>query len=169
MKTILYMTISLDGYIARTDGNMDYGLPASWDSYFNFCKRTGNLIIGRKTYDVMTKDEFAVGCLYVVMTKKPVVEPKIKNVIFFEGTPQEAIEMLKARGFGSVGLGGGGKLNSAFLNAGLIDEMIIDIEPVVIGQGIKIFPETTAEFKFELIDDNRLSGDEMQLRYKVKK
>jgi dihydrofolate reductase len=169
MKTILYMTISLDGYISRLDGSVDYTLPGTWDSYFTFCKHHGNLIIGRNTYDVMTPDEFVKGCFYIVMTKKPVVESKAENVIFFDGSPKEALELVKSKGFGVAGLGGGGKLNSSFLNSGLVDELLIDIEPIVLGKGIKIFPETNDEFKLELIDDNRLTGQEMQLRYKIKK
>jgi len=59
-------------------------------------------------------------------------------------------------------------LNSAFMKAGLVDEIVINIEPYVLGRGIKIFSEETFENKLQLIKVTKLNGI-VQLHYKIEK
>jgi dihydrofolate reductase len=168
MTVTLYMTISTDGFICRNDGSVDYALEGTWNSYFKFCKETGNLIIGKNTYDVMPKNEFIEDCAYVVMTKSVPKVPKIKNIVFTDKSPAEVIRMLNNKGYQKIGLGGGGKINSSFLNEGLIDEIILDVQPIILGEGMKIFPETEIQKSLELIKTKQLSDREIQIHYRVK-
>ena len=64
---------------------------------------------------------------------------------------------------------GGGELNSSFMKENLVDEMYIDIEPLVFGKGIKVFADAVFEKKLELIETKKFSPNEIQLHYKVKK
>jgi len=169
MKVILYMTISIDGYICKKDGSVDYTLGGTWNSYFEFCKKNRNLIIGKNTYNIMPPDEFINECLYVVMTKFAPKQPKIKNIIFTDKSPIEVIKLLCDKGYKNICVGGGGMINSSFLNDGIIDEIILDIQPVILGEGIKIFPNTKIQNNLKLIETKQLSEQEIQLRYRVKK
>ena len=84
-------------------------------------------------------------------------------------SPQEALQILQNQKFKTVLICGGGKLNSSFMKEKLIDEIYLDIEPVFLGTGIKLFTDAEFETKLKLIDVKRLSKDEVQLHYKVKK
>lgn len=168
MAVILYQTLSLDGFIARGDGSVDYTLKGTWKSYFDFCKSVKVLVIGKNTYDIMPSTEFVKGCLYVILTHNVPKHPKIKNSLFTDKSPKEIIAMLRKKGYKHIGIGGGSKINSLFLNENLIDELIIDVEPVILGSGIKLF-DKVSEKKFELIKTTKLSKQEMQLHYRVLK
>jgi len=74
---------------------------------------------------------------------------------------------MKAKGFKEVLLGGGSYTNATFLREGLIDEIIIDIEPFIFGKGIKLFAESQQELKLELIKTEKLSKDTIRLHYNV--
>ena len=168
MKVVLYMTITSNGFIAHEDGTVDYALKGAWKSYTNFFKKTGNMIIGKNTYDIMPKDEFIPECLYLVLTKNPPKEKKGKNIVFTDKSPKEIISMLKKKGFKTIGVGGGGQINSLFLREGLLDEIIFDVEPVILSKGLPIFPSIVADCHLELLSTKKLSKNEIQLCYKVK-
>jgi riboflavin biosynthesis pyrimidine reductase len=62
---------------------------------------------------------------------------------------------------------GGGKLNGSFMKEGLIDDIYLDVEPTILGNGIKLFGDRELEKKLRLIGMKRLSRNEIQLHYKV--
>jgi len=68
-----------------------------------------------------------------------------------------------------VVVAGGGKLNASFLKEGLVDEIYLDVEPIAFGKGIKLFDDEDFEVNLELIEVNKISQNEIQLHYKVKK
>lgn len=84
-------------------------------------------------------------------------------------SPPEALSFLRREGFSQAPVCGGGKLNSSFMKANLIDEIYLDIEPVLLGKGIKLFADAEFETKLELMKVKKLSKDEVQLQYKVKR
>ncbi len=168
MKIILYMAITANGMISKEDGETPW-LETEWKSYNSTVKKFGNLIIGRKTYDLMKGDEFSgLGDpTIVVLTTGKNLKPA-KNIIFVN-TIQQALDVLKKKGFKTALVGGGGKLNSAFMKDGLVDEIYLDIEPLIFGKGIKLFADAKFEASLELIGIKKLSKNEIQLHYKVKK
>jgi riboflavin biosynthesis pyrimidine reductase len=64
---------------------------------------------------------------------------------------------------------GGSTLNSAFTKRGLIDEVIVDVNPAVIGDGIPVFAVTYFELKLKLLNVEKISDDIVELHYQVKK
>lgn len=168
MAVVLYMSVSADGYIARNDNTVDYTQKGTWKGYFEFCKSMKVLVIGKNTYDVMPATEFMKECFYVVLTHHIPKIPKAKNLMFTDKSPKEIIAMLRKKGYKNIGVGGGAKVNSLFLNDNCIDELIIDVEPVILGSGIKIF-DRVSEKKLELMKTTKLSKQEIQLHYKVLK
>ncbi len=170
MKTILYMAITANGFIARTDGNTDWTSEETWnESYFKLLKRTGNLIIGHNTYDIMPPKEFLPEVLYIVLTKGKPLKKKVPNVIFTNQTAKEVLKMLSDKGFEEICIGGGSIINSSFIKENLIDEIILDVEPIVFGKGIQLFAPEDFEYKLKLLSVKNLNKNTVQLHYKVLK
>ena len=92
------MGISLNGYIAKEDGSTPWS-EEEWDSYSKFVKKVGNLIIGRRTYEIMNKnkDFEKIGDPFVVVCTSKIMENK--GDVFFVKSPQEAINLLKKKDF----------------------------------------------------------------------
>ncbi len=168
MKVVLYMAMTANGMIATEDDNTPW-LKAEWKSFEAAQKKAGNYIMGRRTFDVsLTANCFPYHGLNIVMTKQKIDNKWGDNVVFVK-TPQEAINVLKNKKFKTAFLGGGGQANAAFMKENLVDEIILDIEPMIFGKGIKLFAEGDFQSKLKLIGIKKLSKDEIQLRYKVVK
>lgn len=92
-----------------------------------------------------------------------------KGFLFTDNKPKEIIEMLGKKGFKKVVVAGGSILNNSFMKDGLIDELFLDVEPMVFGQGIPLFSPSDFEFKLELLGVKNLSKETIQLHYEVVK
>lgn len=170
MKVTCYMTISLDGYIAGEDGATPWSDDA-WSSYAALVKSKGNLIIGRRTYELMEAagDEFAkIGHPFTVVLSENREAPPHSKVMFVK-TPDEALAMMRSQGFTEVILGGGGTTNGSFLKSGLIDELVLDVEPQLLNSGQRLFGSEPAVCILTLVGSERLGNKIARLRYRIKK
>lgn len=167
MKVILYMAMSLNGIIAKKDDDTSWISKEEWNSYSAAVRKAKCLIVGRRTYDILTKQpefsEFEKVKVVVVSEKS---KPKLvdKNHIISK-SPEEAIDLLK--NYSEVIVAGGGILNNSFLEKRLINEIFVDIEPIIISQGIHIFNGKSIENNLKLIGQKMISDNEIQLHYKV--
>ena len=171
MKLILYMAMTVNGFVATEEGDTDWVSPEDWDRFKKIAKETGNVIIGRTTYEAMIEEKTfpLADCLNVVMTREaPPVEP-IKNVIFSDKSPEEVLEDLAKQGFESALLAGGGELNGSFMADGLIDEIYLTVEPIAFGEGVKLFGSGFFRRDMELLGVEKISDSEVQLHYAVKR
>ena len=82
-------------------------------------------------------------------------------------SPREIVEILEEKGFDSAFLIGGGQLNSSFAKEELLDEIYVDVEPLIFGQGIQIFKESDFEFELKLLGVKKLNENTVQLHYQV--
>ncbi len=105
----------------------------------------------------------------IVLTNNSSLKIHNQEFVSLAQSPSEAINILKQQGFETIMVCGGGKLNSGFMKENLIDEIYLDVEPIVLGQGIKLFADKDFERKLELIETKNLSQNEIQLHYKVLK
>ena len=169
MKTILYMGISANGYIAKTDGNSEWTSEEDLKGFYEQSKKAGNIIMGKNTYLAALQYGYFPfpDSLNVVVSHKQIENKWGDNVIIMDKPPKEILAMLEQKGFTAAFLAGGGQLNASFVKEGLIDEMYLDIEPLILGQGIKIFADADFEFWMELIDFKKLNINTIQLHYKV--
>ncbi len=138
MKVVLYMAISVNGMIAKSNDDTSWISKKGWDSYSSSVRTAGCLIVGRRTYHILTKQpefsEFKDVKLIVVSHEDfPTLAP---NHIVAH-SPKEALELLK--NFKEVVVAGGGILNASFLAENLVDEIYLDVEPIILGEGIPIF------------------------------
>ena len=84
-------------------------------------------------------------------------------------SPDDAMVKVRDAGIKQVILAGGGKLNASFAEQGLIDEVILNIEPVLVGEGRNIFAEKVFDINLRLLNTKKLDADIVQLRYVVEK
>lgn len=164
------MATTANGMIAKPDDSTPW-TDKEWKSYSAFVKKAGNVILGNKTYKLMLEDNSLKKLgdpTVIVLSSYPKPEEVKNKNHFFVDTPQKALEILKKKGFKTVVIGGGGKLNSVFMSEELVDEIYLDVEPLLFGKGIKLFKDADFEASLELLDVKKLSKNEIQLHYKVK-
>ena len=164
------MAITANGMIARENDDTSWVSPMEWESFSSMIQKAGNMIIGRRTYEVMLRNkEFKkLGSVNVlVLSRKKALNIPPKNVRIVQ-SPQKALNFLLEQNSKTALICGGGRLNSSFMKERLIDEIYLDIEPVILGTGIKLFADAEFEKKLELLGVRKLSGNEVQLHYKVK-
>lgn len=143
-KTILNLAISLDGFIADEDGGYDWIQPAgdpslntkiAW-SHGEFVKGISAVVMGRRCYDQGFHRDYADKQVYVI-TSRPGADDG--NVHFIHGDVCAAISALRQRVDGDIYLFGGGIAIDPLLKAGMIDEYIVGIIPIILGKGIPLF------------------------------
>jgi len=166
-KVLVYIASSLDGYIARENGEIDW-LPETTESgYDAFYKSVDTVIMGKTTYDqVLTFGE------YPYKDKKSFVftsstQNKDENIEFVSD-----VEKFVKDGFPGAGeniwLVGGAQIIASFLNQGAIDEIIISVIPILLGKGIPLFKNIENETKLEFV--KTVKYDQLvDLYYKVLK
>jgi len=167
MKVILYMAITANGMIAKENDDTPWS-QEEWESYARKVKECGNLIIGRKTFEVTDKNDFKkIGNPFVVVVSSKKLS--ISKGAVFENSPEQALTLVKEKGFSQALICGGGGNNTSFMKAGLVNEIYLDVEPFIFGKGIPLFRPEEFEYKLELLEVNKLSSQTIQLHYKVLK
>lgn len=170
MKTILYMGISPNGYIAKENGDSEWTSEEDLQGFYSQSKKAGNIIMGRNTYQSAIDYGYFPfpEAVNVVMTHQPLENKWGDKVIVTDKSPKEVLEMLSEKSFNEAFIAGGGKLNSSFMKDGLIDEIYLDVEPLLLGKGIPVFALEDFEYELELLEVSKLSEQTVQLHYKVK-
>ena len=143
MKASVFVGTSLDGFIARANGDFDF-LPTNGGEphgYAEFMATVDALVIGRKTFEtVLSMDTWPYGVkpVFVLSTRPLAPAPRGVLVERLSGTPAEIVSQLTDRGVQHAYVDGGMTIQS-FLQAGLIQRLIITRVPVLIGDGIPLF------------------------------
>jgi len=173
-KVIVYIAASLDGFIADRDGGvgwLDDIDPSEADGdfgYVEFYDAVGSLIMGRATYDqVLTFGAWPYPGrpTYVFASNPPTGNHP--NVELVSGDLKGFVDGLKMRSEQNIWLVGGGKLIASFRSQSLIDEYIITIIPVLLGDGIPMFPGNQTPGELRLVDVKWFNSGLAQLKYVV--
>ena len=165
-KVILGLGISLDGYIARPDGSVDFLFMPKDYSMGEFFKTIDTAVLGRKTYD----DGLKMGGSFTGKTKYYVFSKTIppgerNNVTFTNDSPSALIAEIRKRPGKNIWLMGGGELIREFLKEDLVDELYIGVVPTLIGEGIPLFPSGYPQREFDLIENKTYSEGMIAFRY----
>lgn len=168
MKIILYMAITINGFVAGENDDTSWVSREDWDSFRKVATRVGNVIIGRRTYEIMSDkgelDNFKDLAVVVVTNRDLAGLPKFAVTA---KSARDALEKLQSKGFEKVLVAGGGGLNSSFLKEKLIDEIYVDVEPKILGKGVPLFKQNDINQKLKLLEVNKLSDNTVQLHYLV--
>jgi dihydrofolate reductase len=166
-KVILGLGISLDGYIARPDGAVDFLFMPKDFSMGPFFKTIDTALMGRKTYDVAKKmggGDFGPMVSYVFSRTLPPGERD--GLIFTNDGVASLVGRLRKRRGKHIWLMGGGELIRDFLKADLVDELYIGVVPVLIGEGIPLFPSGFPQRNFALVKNESFSKGLIALTYR---
>lgn len=166
MKVTLYMAITANGMIADHDDEANFLTPLEAASYCSIVRKAGCLIVGRRTYHILTKQpeyqEFKDAKLVVVSHDDvELVDPRHAVA----RSPKEAVNILSE--FPEIIIAGGGVLNAAFIADDLVDEIYLDVEPAILGDGIPLFKGKSFQKDLVFLGHKMLSDNEIQLHYKV--
>lgn len=161
MRIILPAVMSADGRITKGDIGQAHYWSSKEDAVFftSLVKKHTALVMGRKTYEVVqptpTPDK-----LRLVLTSHPeaFTEAAIPGSLeFMTASPQAVVDYLEQQGHSEMLLVGGSPVHAAFLQAGLVDELYLTVEPVLFGKGLPLV-EGSLEVELELQEVTRLNA-----------
>ena len=183
-KLTLGLANSLDNYIARKDGGFDW---LHWSKEVaeisaKFMKTVDALLIGRKTFEVMlaSGQTSYPGAKNYVFSRSKKKREALKKKLAAKKKPDRNVEIVaedaakfvselkKRKGKGIV-VFGGGELAKSLFEADLIDEVVLNIHPVLLGSGIPLFHEMKQQIDLELLECKVLKGGYLAVTYRVKR
>lgn len=170
-KVILYIATSLDGYIAKPGENLDFLRMVEQEGqdygYGAFIETVDTVILGRKTYDwVMTQVPafpHADKDAYIITRT---ARPSEGKTHFYTGALPALIGRLKSEPGQNIFIDGGAEVVHALLQDDLIDEFIISVIPVLVGDGTMLFKSGRPEVPLTLVSVQSFAKGLVQLHYK---
>ena len=167
-KVVLGVGITVDGYIARPDGAVDFLFMPKDYSMAPFFKRVDAALMGRKTYEMGLK--LGGGKLYNYGMKCYVFSKTLGNIghqdfAVVNEPLKPFVEALRKKKGKDIWLMGGGELTRAFLREDLVDELYLGVVPTLIGEGIPAFPSGFPQREFALTETKTYSKGLIALRY----
>lgn len=169
-KISVYIAMSIDGYIARKDGGLDwlnYGHIGDEDYGFKkFIDNIDALILGRNTYEIVSSfDEWPYKDKRVIVLSNTLKNVR-KEAELFCGHLTHLASKLYSEGIKHVWVDGGITV-SKFLEAGLVDDLTISIIAVALGSGIPLFSPIDKEHQFRLLSTKSYPSGLVQLKYEM--
>ncbi len=174
MDAAVFIATSLDGFIARPDGSLDWlnDAAAGGDDYgfAAFMDSVDALVMGRNTFEfVLTTGAWAYGeTPVIVLTHRELVLPAglPGRVETRNASPEALAKELSARDITSVYVDGGSTIQS-FIRAGLVNRIIITRIPILIGSGIPLFGALDTDLQLELVRVDSYPNSWTQVEYAV--
>jgi dihydrofolate reductase len=181
MKTQYYTATSLDGFIATEDDSLEWlfqlGNPDE-SSYPGFISEVGALAMGSTTYEWMMRNADLVAAESGspwpysqpawVFTSRELPGIEGADIRFVKGDVRQVhSEMREAASSGNIWIVGGGDLAGQFYDAGLLDEMIIQLGSVTLGKGKPLFPRKVLSSNLRLVSVHQVGSSMVELRYEI--
>ena len=172
MKASVFIATSLDGFIARANGDLDW-LPAGGGEphgYDEFIASVDALVIGRKTYETVLAFEiwpYGQKPVFVLSTRALAPAPTGAVVERMSGDPAGIVSQLAERGVRHIYVDGGITIQR-FLRAGLLQRLIITRIPVLLGVGIPLFGDLPHDIWLEHVTTRAFAGGLVQSEYVVR-
>lgn len=181
MKTQYYTATSLDGFIATEDDSLDWLFPLgdlNDTGYPAFIEGVGALAMGSATYEWMLRhadkvaDETGAAWPYTqptwVFSSRRLPTVAGADIRFAQGDVRPVhAAMRDAAGSQNIWIVGGGDIAGQFFDAGLLDELIVQVGSVTLGQGKPLFPRRVTHPPFRLVSVRQLGTGFAELRYEV--
>jgi dihydrofolate reductase len=170
---IVHIGTSADGYIARPDGDLEWltsrPAPKGFYGMDAFMKSVDTKLLGRKTYEASLRmgAKFDSKDRYIVFSRHPRPADAPSGVEFVNGGIGQFVGRLREQPGKDIWLMGGGELIASFLDERAIDEFVISVAPVFIGDGIPLIARRHRHVHLELQSVERFEDGLVQLRYRV--
>ncbi|MEX0739528.1 MAG: dihydrofolate reductase family protein [Pseudohongiella sp.] len=174
MGNHVYIATSLDGYIADSNGGLDwlYSVPNPQNSdlgFVEFIDGIDAIVMGRVTFETVCGFggdwPYPKPTFVLTSTLDTVPTNLDENVELISGSPLEVTDKLNKRGFKDLYIDGGKTIQS-FLQAGLVDDLIISTLPVLLGGGATLFGKLSNKLQLSHIHTDVLLGEIVQSRYR---
>jgi dihydrofolate reductase len=171
MKASVFVGASVDGFIARANGDFDF-LPADPEphGYDEFIASVDTIVIGRNTFEIVLKfDAWPYGDKrVVVLSSHPIDLSVVKGGVVeqMDGEPAEIVARLEATGARHLHIDGGITVQR-FLRAGLIQRLIVTRVPVLIGDGIPLFGALPHDVRLEHVSTRSFPSGLVQTEYRL--
>lgn len=169
-KVIVYIAMSLDGFIAKKDDNIDFLNAVEEEGqdygYNDFIKTVDTVIMGRRTYDKVLS--FGIGFPHAdkdtyIITRT--ARAPVDKINFYTGDLQKLVNLLKSKSGKNIFVDGGGLVIQELLKNNLVDEFYISIIPTLLGAGIPLFDVGRAELNLKLVSSKAFNKGLVQLHY----
>jgi dihydrofolate reductase len=173
-KVIVHIATSADGYIARTDGDLDWltarPAPAGFYGIAAFMQSIDTMVIGRKTYEASLRmgATFDSTSRTVVFSRRPRPKDAPPSVEFTDEAIGAFVNRLRHSQGKDIWLMGGGEIIASFLDAQAIDEFVISVVPIFIGDGIPLIARRHLHVPLSLRSTEKFEDGVVQLHYAVR-
>ncbi len=176
-KVTLHMVASLDGFIAKKDGDMSWfespdhyekGTDLSDDDVQKFLDGIDCYVMGSHTYELALKLGWPYGNKPVIVLTSRTLQSDKPEVEFRSGDVVELVNDLKTR-YSNIWMVGGADLTKQFLRLDLVDEIVMSIMPIVLGDGVLFFDYIGRELRLRLKDMMAFKNGMVELTYEVPK
>lgn len=173
-RVILFIAVSLDGYIAGEDGDIGWlssvERPGEDYGYAEFIASVDTVILGRKTYDAV----LSFGIPYPHADKQCYIitrseRPPEKNIVFYRDPVKQLISRLKKEQGKNIFVDGGAEVVQLMQKDMLIDEYIVSIIPIILGKGIRLFKGNDLRENLRLLSVRSFESGLVQIQYTVQR
>lgn len=168
-KLISFVAMSLDGYIAKPDGDISFLSKVEKEGqdygYSAFLGTIDTIIVGRKTYDKI----LSIGFDYpsdkeiIIVTRN--IKPDKDNLKYYSGSPATLVDELKSKKGKNIFCDGGSEVLNELISENQIDEFYISIIPVILGDGIPLFRKGLPPADLKLVKSEEFDTGLIKLHY----
>lgn len=172
MHTTVYIAMSVDGFIARKNGDVDWlgaPTPEAMEDFAQLMASIDCVVIGRATYEkVRSFGEWPYTKPVVVLTSRDLEIPSdlIGSVQTLSGSVREVGDELASQGFEKLYIDGGRTIRS-FLNERLVDRLVLTTAPVLLGEGVPLFGPLRTDANLQHVTTRVLTGGFVQSEYRM--
>jgi len=167
VKTTLVLSVSIDGLISDKQGIPNFP-DGAWEDWCSLVNDADNVIAGRSSYEQLKNDEMAS-----VLNARHKIVLSSQDIDLAESgwqhakSPSEALEILRGAGVNEAIIGGGRAVAYSFMREHLVDNIVIDLQPVAFGVGTPVFGDALGLTRLKLLDSRPLNENALRLRYQV--
>jgi dihydrofolate reductase len=169
MKIKVYLAVSANGLISNKRNVPDWLSEEFSQGFITISQQAKAVIMGKTTYNYLAPDHLPLrneGTL-AVLTHDTSAKPAQSNVVFTDKNPQGISAMLQSQGYSEAVVIGGTTTVSEFMKAGVVNELILIVEPVLFGTGLPILKDVDHEYRMSLNDVKKLNDHTVQLHYQL--
>jgi dihydrofolate reductase len=166
MKVFIIAAVTADGFIGRDANHLaDWTSPEDKKLFTTLTKEAGVIVMGSRTF--ATIGRALPGRKTILYTTRP-ERFKVEGVETTNEAPKDLVKRLSGQGAPGLAICGGASVYSLFMQAGVVDELYITVEPVLFGTGITLFKDEMST-RLELLDIRKLNDNAIILHYAVKR
>ena len=171
MKITIYIAISANGLISNSRNVPDWLSPDYGQGLYSICQKYKAVIMGKTTYNILSPNYLPLTNegTTIVLTSDKQAKSDNPTVVFTQSNASDIVQMLIDKGHTEAVIIGGAMAISAFVKAGLVNDIYFVMEPVLFGTGLSLLKQIESEFKLKLLEVYKLNENTVQLHYEMQK